>query len=476
MSSGSALPRSEASPLPDATSADLQGSDRWLERLTGLRSSKRTFYVEWRRKCEGLDRAIEALKAISAALCTTTRGPQALCDAVVEALAQHFGAPRVALTLTNQRMFTEELPTIVSWPREAGPSAGSAGLPAELTELEARVRGERRPVTAAGRAGGVRSVAGIGVPVHLGEELIGTLVVGLPEGTTVEDSETSILETVANQLAVSLANACLYQESERLRSRAMVAWKEANRHARELGERNRQLQMAHRRLVEAGQRQLISQERHRIARELHDSVAQHLISIGMNLEWCRRHEPGSSAIHERVLISKELARSALTQMRAAIFELSALDGPRSGLRQALQDLAGEFRATTQLRVTVRTRGNPCALPLPVGHALFHIAQEAMFNVARHAAAHRAWIDLGYGSDAVRLIIADDGKGDALALRRLLERATASRRVQHRGLVNIHERVAELQGTMGVLARRGGGIRVTVTVPLPSAEAEGGADR
>ncbi len=463
--------------MSDSSDADLQGSDRWLERLTGVRSSKRTFYAEWRRKCHGLDQAIEALKTISTALCTTTRGPQALCDAVVEALAQHFGAPRVAMTLAGQRMFSGELPAIVCWPPEAGLSGESAWVPAELGELEERARSERRPVTAAGQANpGDRSTAGIGVPILFGEELVGTLVVGLPDGTAIDDSDISILETVANQLAVALANACHYQESERLRSRAMVAWEEADRQARELEQRNRQLETAHRRLVEAGQRQLISQERHRIARELHDSVAQHLISIGMNLEWCRQQEPSSSDVHRQVSVSKELARAALTQMRSAIFELSALDGQRSGLRQALQDLADQFRAITQLRVTVRTRGRSCALPSPVEHALFHIAQEAMFNVARHAAAHRAWIELGYGPGVVRLVVADDGTGDAVAVRRLLEGARSSRRGQHRGLVNIHERVDELKGTVGVLARRGGGIRVTVTVPLPGAEADGGADR
>jgi len=474
MSSRSALPRSDGGAQSDAAPADLQWSDPWLEHLTGVRSSKRTFYAEWRHKCHGLDRAIEALKAISAALCTTTRGPQTLCDAVVEALAQHFGAPTVAMTLARQRMFTGELPAIISWPSEAGQSAR---IPAELGELEERVRSERRPVTAAGQAGtGVGSGAGIGVPVLLGEELVGTLLVGLPDGTAIDDSDISILETVANQLAVALENACLYQESERLRSQAMVAWEEANRQSRELEERNRQLETAHRWLVDAGQRQLISKERHRIARELHDSVAQDLISIGMNLEWCRQQEPISSAIHKRVSSSKELARSALTQMRAAIFELSALDGHRSGLRQALQDLAEQFKATTQLRVSVRTGGISCALPSPVEHALFHIAQEAMFNVARHAAAHRAWIDLGYGPGVVRLIVADDGEGDSLAVRRLLERTTLSQRGRHRGLVNIQERTRELRGTLSVHARRGGGIRLTVTVPLPSAEADGGADR
>jgi signal transduction histidine kinase len=100
----------------------------------------------------------------------------------------------------------------------------------------------------------------------------------------------------------------------------------------------------------------------------------------------------------------------------------------------------------------------------------------MFNVARHAAAHRAWIELGYGPGVARLVVADDGLGDAVAVRRILDEARTSRRGRHRGLVNVHERVDELKGTVNVLARRGGGIRVRVTVPLPSAEADRGAER
>jgi signal transduction histidine kinase len=400
MSSGSALPH----------------SDPWLERLTGARSSKPTFYAEWRRTSHGLDRAIEALRAISAALCTTTSGPDVLCDAVVDALARHFGAPAVLLTLVSRRDF-----------RRGPPPPGFA-------EVERRTGVAARPVTVGGL---------VGVPVLLDGVRTGSLLVELPADS--DESDVAILQTVANQLAVALQNACLYQE--------------ANQRTRELEERNRQLEIAHRRLGEAGLRQLINQERHRIARELHDSVAQHLISIGMNLEWCRQHEP-SSAVGERVAVTKELARSALTQMRSAIFELSALDPRRSGMRGVLFDLVREFRAITPLRVRVHTRGEPVALPLPAQHALFHIAQEAMFNAVRHAGASGIWVELVHAPGTVTLTVADDGVGDAPAIQRALTRAVAPG-----GLANIRERARELRGTARVSARRGGGVRVRVSVPV-----------
>jgi signal transduction histidine kinase len=369
MSNRSALPRSE----------------EWLERLTGARSSKPTFYAEWRRTSHGLDRAVEALRALSAALCTTTNGPDALCAAVVDALTRHFGEGVVALTM---------------------------------------------------------GACQDGVPVLVDGAPVGALVVARP--AEVEESDLSILQIVANQLAVALQNAVLYQE--------------AREQARELAERNRQLEVAHRRLGEAGQRQLISQERHRIARELHDSVAQHLISIGMNLEWCGRNEP-SPAVGRRVVVTKELTRAALTQLRAAIFELSELDGQGGGMRGVLVDLAREFRAITPLRVRVRVRGEPVVLPLATQHALFHIAQEAMFNAVRHASGRSIWVDLAYGGGTVALTVSDDGTGDPAVIARSLESALAPA-----GLGNIRERTRELHGSARVLARRGGGVRIRVTAP------------
>lgn len=368
----------------------LPHSDPWLERLTGARSSKPTFYAEWRRTSHGLDRAIEALRAISAALCTTTSGPAVLCAAVADALNRHFGDGAVSLDL---------------------------GTP-------------RTP-------DGV-----LGVPVLVDGEPVGVLAVARP--AEFDEQDLAILQTVANQLAVALQNAVLYQE--------------ARDHAHELAMRNEQLEVAHRRLGEAGQRQLISQERHRIARELHDSVAQHLISIGMNLEWCVRNEP-SQPVGRRVAVTKELTRAALVQLRAAIFELSELDGRGTGMRGVLMELAREFRAITPLRVRVRVRGEPVVLPLATQHAMFHIAQEAMFNAVRHASARGVWVDLAYRAGAVVLTVSDDGAGDPATIARSLRTAAAPS-----GLGNIRERTRELHGSVRALARRGGGVRIRVTAP------------
>lgn len=442
MSSRSASRRFDDGAVRAPAADTLALGERWLERLTGVRSSKPTFYGEWRRTSRSLDRAVEALKAISIAFGTSTRGPQALCRAVLRAVGPPFDASFVAMVLAGRHVAAGRLPGVIAWPA-GGPVVAEEG------------RGSRS--------------ATVAVPMRAGGETLGTLLLVLPDDAF-DDSALTVLEALSNQVAVAIENACLYEESEHLRAQSIAACAEAERQAEELEKRNRQLERARQRLVGTQKRQLIGEERNRIARELHDTVAQHLVSIGMNLEWCRKHEPGSSPVHERVSVSKELARSALSHIRTTIFELGSLEETPFGLGPALRDLAEEFRATAWLDVCVRTRGAPCPLPLPVEHALLRVAQEAMWNVAKHAGAKHAWIELERGADVLRLSVSDDGTGDAGAIRRDLEQVRSSSRRSrlHRGLANIGERADEIHGTVHVRRRRGGGVRLVVTTPVERA--------
>src|SRR5262249_15531534 len=161
--------------------------------------------------------------------------------------------------------------------------------------------------------------------------------VGLRRDAVVESTDVSILVTLANHAGVALHHAQLFAQSERVR----------------------------RRLEEAGRRELLSQERNRIARELHDSVAQHLLTIGMDLEWFRRNDTTSPPVLERVTAAKSLARSAVDEIRAVIFELAS-DGNidvRRGLREVIEDVV----AGTRLQVGLRTYGTQQSLPGATQH-------------------------------------------------------------------------------------------------------------
>ena len=475
MSAGSASPHTDLSDRPAAEEGGSEVRERNLERLIGVRSSKPTFYAAWREKSARLDRTIETLERISAALCVAPEGPGALCEAVVEAAAHHFDARWAAMTLADGPL-AQELPSVIMHSRGTV-ARGWDDAPPVLQTLAARAVSARRLVVAAGDAGdedGADRGDAVAVPMLLRDELAGALAVGLPPSAHIEESDLSILLTLANHAGLALHNAWTFQESERLRERAEAASRAAELHAAELGRRSRQLERARRRLEEARRRQLLGQERSRIARELHDSVAQHLLSIGMMLEWCRKQEPSSSPIIERLVSSKELARSALEEIRGVIYELSRSEHSED-LPAALEELADEVRHTTDLGITLRSRGGQRPLPRATEHGLSQIAREALFNVARHADASRAWVLVRYGDRSVRLTVADDGSGDARRLQRRLETAARGGTGYHRGLANIAERARGLAARVRFAPRRGGGVRLEVTAPLepPPSELRGG---
>ena len=452
----------------DAPWPDPDARERVLERLIGVRSSKPSFYAAWREKSARLDRTIETLERTSAALCVTHEGPGALCEAVVEAAGHHFSAPWAAMTFADG-LLAHELPPVIM--RSTGSVAhGWEDAPPVLHALAARAVSARGPVVATADHGDEpmaiddRRADAVAVPMLLRDELAGALAVGLPADAQIEESDLSILLTLANHAGLALHNAWTFQESERLRERAEAASRAAELHATELGRRSGQLERARRRLEEARRRQLLGQERNRIARELHDSVAQHLLSIGMMLEWCLKQEPPSSSIVERLLSSKELTRSALEEIRAVIYELSSAEHPED-LSAALRELVEELAHTTDLEIALRTRGGRPALPRATEHSLSQIAREALINVARHADASRGWVAVRYGDRSVRLTVADDGRGDPERLQRRLETAARGGSNYHRGLANIAERARELAARVRFAPRRGGGVRLEVTAPL-----------
>ena len=447
--------------------ADLE--ETRLEQLVGVHSSKATYYAQWRGTRRDLERALAALRALSEALCVTALGPAALCDGVLGALGRLFDAGWAAVVLADPALLSTERSQFV-W--RCGPDAvPPVPSAAELGALAARLRAGRA-AQPPGPADGIAARAGVlGVPMSLDRREVGMLLVGLAGPGGQDRIGTSILETVANQIVVALRNAWLLEHSEEMRRRAVAGWAEAERRTSELIRRNEQLRQARGRLARAQQAELVSAERHRIARDLHDGVAQYLVGIGMHLEWCHRHLEPATAVYGRVVASKELARSALGRIRAAVFELSRLERPGGGLGQALRDLAADFRSVGPLRVSVRVYGRQRELPPEVEHSLFQVSQEALWNVVRHAHAARAWLGLRYRATDTVLTITDDGTGSAAEVNRHLHAAGRAR--GRHGLRNIGERAAELGGEARAERRRGGGLRVRVRIPAARQPAEPG---
>jgi signal transduction histidine kinase len=410
----------------------------FLRVLSGVRPSRPSFHAARRQKSARLERTIETLERISTALYASPEAPVSLCEAVVEAAGYHLGARWAAMAISRGGDAGGLPPVIARADGRTVPDL--AELPPGLPSLAKRTLAAGGPVVATagpelalpGQAPGEGAVA---VPIPLRGKLGGVLAVGLAEGDEVQTSDLSILVTLANHAGVALHNAWSRQESKQRRLRS-----------------------------EARRRQLLSQERNRIARELHDSIAQQLLTIGMNLEWCRRQDSMPAAVFERVSASKALAGSAVDVIRAAIFELSS-DG-QTDLRRALREVIEEVRTGTRLDVALRSTGGEQPLPPEAQHAIVQIVREALFNVVKHACATRAQVTLRWRPGSLTATIGDDGRGDPQRLQQLLLAVRPAG--PHLGLTGIGKRAHGLGGTAEFRRRRGGGVSLRIEIPVGGA--------
>ncbi|MFQ3661197.1 MAG: GAF domain-containing sensor histidine kinase [Chloroflexaceae bacterium] len=434
----------------------MDDSDRehLLESLIGVSASRRTYYSEYRENERRLDRAIASVAMISGALCNTTSGVACLARAVVEVALQHFDASLAVLVLNAPETSRWGMRRTARGVEPLDSSADLAAIEGAISQVLAQ-----HGLVMHEAGAGMRV---LGAPMLLSDQVVGALVVVLQAGFAMDERELSVLRTLANQAAVAVENARLYEESERLRAQAVALYEDALRQKTELEEKNRQLAKARYRLAAARQNEILNSERARIARDLHDSVAQHLISIGMNLEWCRVQLDPQSPVYERICNAKEMARSAVTRMRATIFQLTPVNGAQSSLVAALRELAIDFEKTTNLNVQLHTADVPPMVSVQLASGLYYIAQEALFNAYKHARARQISIAIHFHSGAAHLVIADDGVGIAEeALNAVASEPTA----QHFGLRNMRERVQELGGTLAILRHPAGGTEVRVMVPL-----------
>lgn len=429
-----------------------------LAQLTGLRSGKGTFYPEFRVTAKRLDRVVAALDTISRALVQTTEGPENLVRAVAEAARAHLDADWVLLALADGAL-PEASPRHLILDSEGAPYAfeGLSGardpgphLPdVVLNRLNDILRGQlgqfRLPVIEKRHAH---------VPIELDGGVIGAFAAWTPPHRTLDATDGSVMRILASQTAVALQNSALYSKS-----RNLLAQSEA---------RNAELLATQRELGAVQRHQVLDSERHRIARELHDSVAQTVLSAGMQIEVCRSEVESLSTAGElvgRLDLAKDLTRSATEQLRSAIY---ALNHPGDAHRSSLAEMLGQLATVhmpEDLRVSLRVNGIAAELPSDVEHALLRIAGEALFNTAMHGRATRAIIRLSYSTAAVTLSIADDGVGEPDRLRMVLRLAEAADvDGRHRGLANMRARAREHGGTFDVQRSRIGGIRVVARIP------------
>lgn len=457
------------------TSSPRQEDPATLGELTGVRSSKHSFYPEYRRSNERLGRTVQSLDEISRALVRSAEGPRALVEAVVTAAAEHLQAQWVLLAVSDGTLGGMRPGQLlyhggVFTDREQE-------LPAEVREHLAVIRnrpGELGPdelcPDESGGSGLVRA------PMMLEDEPVGGVVALAGGSVQVADTDLAIMRVLANQAAVALYNSHLFHTAAQLRGRADQLNAEASRQAKHLVERQAELEQVQARLTAAIQRQVIDEERHRIARELHDSVTQAVLSAGMIVEVCRSELEGvdgvAGEVAQRLVPAKELTQQAVAQLRSAIYALHNAADEAPGSLPVLLERLSHVHLPTNVEVAVRIHGDPVPLPPTAEHSMLRLTGEALFNTATHADADSAQVDLHYEPERVVLSVADDGDGDPEALRRSLRfGGSAEFSGHHCGLANMAGRAEEMGGALAIRRAELGGVLVRLEVPLPM-EGEG----
>jgi len=220
-------------------------------------------------------------------------------------------------------------------------------------------------------------------------------------------------------------------------------------------------EMAHRGAREANAALRLMDERReehmdRIARELHDQAGQLLASVYLSLDSVRPHlAAGGDVKLERVI---GLLNQVEDEVRRVAHELRPVILDDLGLMPALRFLGEGMsqRATIPIRVAGTTAGR---LPPRVETGIYRIAQEALSNIARHANATRAWIEVERDVEELRCRICDDGQGFDPAA------PTRSGAPRGLGLDSIRERLAPLGGALEIHSRPGAGTELLIRVPI-----------
>jgi two-component system NarL family sensor kinase len=208
------------------------------------------------------------------------------------------------------------------------------------------------------------------------------------------------------------------------------------------------------RLAEESAMHARADERTRLAREIHDTLAQGLAALALQIETALRNvgrDP--DRVRERLEKALATARTNLDEARRSVTELRAGATAGKPLAQALAALARELTAESGIRVSFDERGTR-TLPADTERELFRIAQQALANVRQHAGATRVTISLLSTTKHATLAIEDDGAGfDPRRVRR-----------GHHGITGMRERARAAGGTLRITSAPGSGTRVVVRVP------------
>ena len=200
-------------------------------------------------------------------------------------------------------------------------------------------------------------------------------------------------------------------------------------------------------------------ERVRIAGELHDGVLQQITSLSLVLGTIRREVPQDSEAKTKIREVQQKLMQVGTDVRHLSHELHPAVLQEAGLPAALSAYCQEFSKARGIPVSYGADESVNDLSAGAALCLYRIAQEALGNAAKYAAAKQVEVRLSRANGRVRLSVSDDGVGCNP------QRIGESRGL---GLINMRERVLQLSGTFEFDSAPGRGTTVRVEIPFRAA--------
>jgi signal transduction histidine kinase len=292
------------------------------------------------------------------------------------------------------------------------------------------------------------------VPLMNKGQVLGSMCLGTRDNIRFDREEQQSFTAIGNQIAIAVENARLYAE---------VQHKE---HVR--GELFRKALAAQ------------EEERKRIARELHDEISQSLTALLYEAEEGLERETDHEN-RERLQSICNLTRHTLDDVHTLMFDLRPSMLDQLGLIPAVRWLAQSRLETRGLRVSTDVQSNTTPsngktdiprLAPDIETALFRVVQEAINNIARHAAARNVNIRLELDENTAIVSVRDDGIGfdlSELGVESLREAESndplLSSNTRGLGIIGMQERIELLGGELTITTAPGSGTHIQICVPL-----------
>ena len=205
-------------------------------------------------------------------------------------------------------------------------------------------------------------------------------------------------------------------------------------------------------------RSLVREERERIGMDLHDGIIQSLYGVGLSLQnVLLQFDKNREESREHINAALDAINESIRDIRAYILDLRPRQLRGQDLYTGIESLLREFRANTLIDVELKKDVEHIErLPEEDAEILFHVCQEALGNIAKHAKASKVTVRLWETQQRVMLRVSDNGVG--------FDKAKVNQHLGH-GISNMTSRVEAVGGGIEIIPIRHQGTTVLVWLPL-----------